>query len=98
MAWKATGHHYRPHCQGGGGQHTLRRAVPLGGALSEEGNEIWPLVAADFSAIAAYSFMIFNLLCAPCFAAMGAIKLGDEHQMDPWPPSATCACLPTSSP
>ncbi|MCQ4864871.1 ferrous iron transport protein B [Pseudoflavonifractor phocaeensis] len=46
----------------------------FGGALSEEGNEIWPLVAADFSAIAAYSFMIFNLLCAPCFAAMGAIK------------------------
>ena len=44
------------------------------GELSEEGNEIWPLVAADFSAIAAYSFMIFNLLCAPCFAAMGAIK------------------------
>ena len=32
------------------------------------------LVAADFTAITAYSFMIFNLLCAPCFAAMGAIK------------------------
>lgn len=31
-------------------------------------------VATAFSAVAAYSFMIFNLLCAPCFAAMGAIK------------------------
>ena len=44
------------------------------GELSEAGNEIWPLVAKDFGAITAYSFMIFNLLCAPCFAAMGAIK------------------------
>ena len=44
------------------------------GELSEAGDEIWPLVAQDFGAITAYSFMIFNLLCAPCFAAMGAIK------------------------
>mgnify|MGYP001038161380 CR=1 FL=1 len=44
------------------------------GELSEAGNEIWALVAADFTALSAYSFMIFNLLCAPCFAAMGAIK------------------------
>ena len=44
------------------------------GELSEEGNEIWQLVGADFGAVTAYSFMIFNLLCAPCFAAMGAIK------------------------
>ncbi len=42
--------------------------------VSEEGNEIWTLVARDFTPIAAYSFMIFNLLCAPCFAAMGAIR------------------------
>lgn len=42
--------------------------------LSENGEEIWALVAADFSALTAWSFMIFNLLCAPCFAAMGAIK------------------------
>ena len=42
--------------------------------LSENGDEIWPEVAANFTAISAYSFMIFNLLCAPCFAAMGAIK------------------------
>lgn len=42
--------------------------------VSEEGNEIWTLIAQDFTPIAAYSFMIFNLLCTPCFAAMGAIR------------------------
>jgi ferrous iron transport protein B len=44
------------------------------GEVSEEGQEIWAAVAADFTALTAYSFMIFQLLCAPCFAAMGAIK------------------------
>ena len=44
------------------------------GELSEAGDEIWTLVQADFTPLSAYSFMIFNLLCAPCFAAMGAIK------------------------
>ena len=44
------------------------------GELSEAGDEIWALVAADFGPVRAYSFMIFNLLCAPCFAAIGAIK------------------------
>lgn len=44
------------------------------GELSETGDEIWTLVAKDFTALSAYSFMLFNLLCAPCFAAMGAIK------------------------
>ena len=44
------------------------------GELSESGNEIWTMVAADFGPVRAYSFMIFNLLCAPCFAAIGAIK------------------------
>ncbi len=42
--------------------------------VSEEGEEIWANIAADFTKLTAYSFMIFNLLCAPCFAAMGAIK------------------------
>ena len=42
--------------------------------LLEDSTPLWTMVAADFSAITAYSFMIFNLLCAPCFAAMGAIK------------------------
>ena len=44
------------------------------GELSESGNEIWRMVASDFGPARAYSFMIFNLLCAPCFAAIGAIK------------------------
>ena len=44
------------------------------GELSETGNEIWAAVAADFGPARAYSFLIFNLLCAPCFAAMGAIR------------------------
>ncbi len=44
------------------------------GELSESGEEIWRYIAADFGAITAYSFMIFNLLCAPCFAAIGAIR------------------------
>ena len=49
--------------------------------LEENGDQIWDNVAADFNGIsaghgmlAAFAFMIFNLLCAPCFAAMGAIK------------------------
>ena len=42
--------------------------------LIGDSSPLWSLVAADFSALTAYSFMIFNLLCAPCFAAMGAIK------------------------
>lgn len=50
------------------------------GELSESGDEIWTLVAGDFTALSAYSFMIFNLLCAPCFAAMGAIK----REMNNW--------------
>ena len=44
------------------------------GEVSENGDEIWPQVAAAYTSLSAYSFMIFNLLCAPCFAAMGAIK------------------------
>ena len=46
----------------------------FGGELSENGDEIWAAVAQDYTALSAYAFMIFNLLCAPCFAAMGAIK------------------------
>lgn len=42
--------------------------------VAEEGNEFWRQLSASFTPLAAYSFMIFNLLCAPCFAAMGAIK------------------------
>ena len=42
--------------------------------VSEEGTQIWGTLADSMSAAAAYSFLIFNLLCAPCFAAIGAIK------------------------
>ena len=44
------------------------------GEVGETGEEIWGTLAANMSAIAAYSYLVFNLLCAPCFAAMGAIK------------------------
>ena len=42
--------------------------------VAEDGVEIWSALAGSMSAVAAYSFLVFNLLCAPCFAAMGAIK------------------------
>ena len=42
--------------------------------VTEDGSEIWGTLAGSMTMIAAYSFLVFNLLCAPCFAAMGAIK------------------------
>ena len=42
--------------------------------VAEDGAEIWGQLAGSMTAIAAYSFLVFNLLYAPCFAAMGAIK------------------------
>lgn len=42
--------------------------------VAEEGEEIWGSLAGSMTAVSAYSFLTFNLLCAPCFAAMGAIK------------------------
>ena len=48
--------------------------------VAEDGVEIWSNLAASFTAVSAYSFMCFNLLCAPCFAAMGAIK----REMNNW--------------
>jgi ferrous iron transport protein B len=41
---------------------------------TESGAEIWESLRANFTPLAAYSYLVFNLLCAPCFAAMGAIK------------------------
>jgi ferrous iron transport protein B len=41
--------------------------------VGEEGAEYWPLLVASFTQLAAFSFLLFNLLCAPCFAAIGAI-------------------------
>ncbi len=44
------------------------------GEVAEDGTEIWGNLAAIMTPVAAYGFLVFNLLCAPCFAAMGAIK------------------------
>lgn len=44
------------------------------GEVAEDGVEIWGSLAASFTTLSAYSFLAFNLLCAPCFAAIGAIK------------------------
>ena len=42
--------------------------------VAEDGAEVWGSLASSYTALAAYSFLIFNLLCAPCFAAIGAIR------------------------
>ena len=60
---------------------TFGELYHFGGELAENGDEIWTKLAADFNtfsgghgALAGYSYLVFNLLCAPCFAAIGAIK------------------------
>lgn len=49
------------------------------GEVSEDGVEVWSALRGAFTPVAAYSFLVFNLLCAPCFAAIGAIRreMGD---------------------
>ena len=47
--------------------------------VSEEGEEIWGALSGSYTMAAAYSFLIFNLLCAPCFAAIGAIRREMNH-------------------
>ena len=42
--------------------------------VAEDGSEIWKSLSLVMTPVAAYGFLVFNLLCAPCFAAMGAIK------------------------
>ena len=42
--------------------------------VAEDGSEIWGSLSQVMTPVAAYGFLVFNLLCAPCFAAMGAIK------------------------
>ena len=66
---------------------TLGVLYNAGEELGDNGEAIWALIRADFGPAAAYSFMIFNLLCAPCFAAMGAIKR--EMNNAKW----TCAAI-----
>ncbi|MBR4765630.1 MAG: ferrous iron transport protein B [Clostridia bacterium] len=60
---------------------TFGQLYHYGGELAENGDEIWSALAADFKAMSGghgalvgFSYLIFNLLCAPCFAAIGAIK------------------------
>ena len=60
---------------------TFGQLYHFGGELAENGDEIWSELASDLNAfsgghaaLAGYSYLIFNLLCAPCFAAIGAIK------------------------
>ncbi len=60
---------------------TFGQLYHFGGELAENGDEIWKNLAGDFNsfsgghgALAGYSYLVFNLLCAPCFAAIGAIK------------------------
>ena len=74
MAWKATVASFVGLTAKENVVGTLATLYHFAGEISENGEEIWALVGADFGALTAYSFMIFNLLCAPCFAAMGAIK------------------------
>ena len=52
----------------------------VGAEVGEDDPNLWAAVAGHYTALTAYSFMIFNLLCAPCFAAMGAIK----REMNNW--------------
>ena len=42
--------------------------------VAEDGSEIWPQLQTAFTQLSAFSFLLFNLLCAPCFAAIGAIR------------------------
>lgn len=48
--------------------------------VAEDGMEIWAQLRMAFTALSAYSFLVFNLLCAPCFAAIGAIR----REMNNW--------------
>lgn len=50
------------------------------GEVAEDGVEIWGAMAVNFTSAAAFSFLVFNLLCAPCFAAIGAIKREMNNQ------------------
>ena len=44
------------------------------GEVAEDGQEFWSNIAQDYTAVTAYAYLVFNLLCAPCFAAIGAIR------------------------
>jgi len=52
--------------------------------VAEDGVEYWGTLASSFTALSAYSFLVFNLLCAPCFAAIGAIKREMNNRKWTW--------------
>ena len=52
--------------------------------VAEDGAEIWGTLAGSFTLASGYSFLVFNLLCAPCFAAIGAIKREMNHTKWTW--------------
>lgn len=74
MAWKATVATFTGLIAKEEVVMTFGTLYNFAGELSENGDEIWAMIASDFGAVTAYSFMIFQLLCAPCFAAISAIK------------------------
>ena len=74
MAWKATVATFTGLIAKEEVVMTFGTLYNFAGELSEAGDEIWQYIAADFGPVTAYSFMLFQLLCAPCFAAIGAIK------------------------
>ncbi len=74
MAWKATVATFTGLIAKEEVVMTFGTLYQFAGELSDNGNEIWALVAADFGPVRAYSFMIFQLLCAPCFASIAAIR------------------------
>ncbi len=80
MAWKATVATFTGLIAKEEIVMTFGTLYQYAGELSDSGNEIWTLIGKDFGAVRAYSFMIFNLLCAPCFAAIGAIR----REMNNW--------------
>lgn len=59
---------------------TLGVLFGASGEISESGLEVWSNLQTHFTSISAYAFLAFNLLCAPCFAAIGAIK----REMGSW--------------
>ncbi|HPX70411.1 MAG TPA: ferrous iron transport protein B [Bacillota bacterium] len=54
------------------------------GELGDNGEGIWGRVAMDYTPLSAFSFLVFNLLCAPCFAAIGAIKREMNNRKWTW--------------
>ncbi len=52
--------------------------------VAEDGGEYWSTLSTFFTPAAAYSFLVFNLLCAPCFAAIGAIKREMDNTKWTW--------------